>query len=424
MNKTKKLFHDLNPDDILAFSTSSRSDNQYLTHGYHRYPAKFIPSLASYLINKNSKKGDLICDPFGGCGTSLVEAKINGRESIGIDINPVAGLITKTKTTSINPQLLRRETDVLFRKIESKKIKNDTKLNISNDRLNYWFPKENLEKLSIIYFSILEFNNKNLRRFYLCAFSQILKNSSKWLMSSIKPQVDKKKNISDPFISFRKHVLYMNKKNEEFYSKLLETNNYNIKSKFYLRDARKTFLDENSIDYIITSPPYVTSYEYADLHELSILWLENIRDWREFKSKFIGTSNYKKNKHRELYSEIGHKIIDDLMYNDRQLARGVKTYYEDMGDFIKESRRILKKGKKVSLVIGNTILKGVEILNAEVAYEQMEQLGFKNIQTEKRRTSFQSITPYRDKISGRFTSASSPNKRRAYEYEFIITATK
>ena len=111
------------------------------------------------------------------------------------------------------------------------------------------------------------------------------------------------------------------------------------------------------------------------------------------------------------------------MYNDVQLAKSVRSYYADMSDFIKEAKRILKKDKKMSLVIGNTSLKGVDILNAEVAYEQMTNLRFKDIKVEKRQTSFSSITPFRDKINGKFTSKKNPNKRRAYQYEYIITAT-
>ncbi|MBK9013526.1 MAG: site-specific DNA-methyltransferase [Saprospiraceae bacterium] len=79
-----------------------RSIEQW-THGYHRYPAKFLPNLVKKIIEEYTQKNDLVADFFAGCGTTLVEAKVHGRKSIGVDINPVAGLITKAKY----PQLTR-----------------------------------------------------------------------------------------------------------------------------------------------------------------------------------------------------------------------------------------------------------------------------------------------------------------------------
>ena len=66
-----------------------RSIEQW-THGYHRYPAKFLPNLVKKIIEDYTQKDDLVADFFAGCGTTLVESKVHGRRSIGVDINPVA----------------------------------------------------------------------------------------------------------------------------------------------------------------------------------------------------------------------------------------------------------------------------------------------------------------------------------------------
>ena len=83
LNKTKI-------DKSWSFSDKTRKDTAYITHGYHRYPAKFIPQIVSRLAEKYTQEGDYIVDPFGGCGTTLVESKVMGRPSIAVDINPVA----------------------------------------------------------------------------------------------------------------------------------------------------------------------------------------------------------------------------------------------------------------------------------------------------------------------------------------------
>ena len=95
-------------DHSWSFKELERSETSYLTHSYHTYPAKFIPQLAARLISENSNIGDLICDPFMGSGTTLVEAIVNDRRTYGTDISPVAVLITKAKTTPIEPQNLER----------------------------------------------------------------------------------------------------------------------------------------------------------------------------------------------------------------------------------------------------------------------------------------------------------------------------
>ena len=86
---------------------SVRSTEQW-THGYHRYPAKFLPDVVRKIIEEYAKGSNLIADLFAGCGTTLVEAKIHGISSVGVDINPVAKLITKVKTTPLAPDALQQ----------------------------------------------------------------------------------------------------------------------------------------------------------------------------------------------------------------------------------------------------------------------------------------------------------------------------
>ena len=112
LNKTKI-------DHSWSFSDKTRKDTAYITHGYHRYPAKFIPQIVSRLAEKYTKEGDFIVDPFGGCGTTLVESKVMGRPSIAVDINPVAVLITKAKITPINPDKIEKEFATLQKKLPS-----------------------------------------------------------------------------------------------------------------------------------------------------------------------------------------------------------------------------------------------------------------------------------------------------------------
>jgi len=82
-----------------SFADKTIKETAYITHSYYTYPAKFIPQLASRLIKDYSEKGEIVVDTFMGSGTTIVEAVVNNRIGIGTDINPIAHLVSKVKTT-------------------------------------------------------------------------------------------------------------------------------------------------------------------------------------------------------------------------------------------------------------------------------------------------------------------------------------
>ena len=79
----------------------SDEDTTYLSHDIHPYPAKFPPQIPAHVINLLSKNGEMVWDPFGGSGTTALEALINNRRCISTDINPIGGIIGKAKTTGL-----------------------------------------------------------------------------------------------------------------------------------------------------------------------------------------------------------------------------------------------------------------------------------------------------------------------------------
>jgi len=254
-------------------------------------------------------------------------------------------------------------------------------------------------------------------------------------MKSIKPTIDKDKIVPQPVESFLRHLDSMIKKNEQFYSKLAKSNYLNVPAKMYRRDSTKKLPTEsNSVDLIITSPPYVTSYEYADLHQLTLLWFggdpNHFKKWHhfsdefiDFRRKFIGTGS-KVEKSGDFNSKVGKQIVSDLIQIERPLAIDVANYFLDMKKVFAEMYRILKPNGKACVIIGNTNLRGVEILNAEVAAEQMQAVGFHKIDFIKREIPNKMITPWRDIQSGKFTGMDNPFKTRAYEYEYVVVMEK
>src|SRR3989338_1688031 len=211
----RRAFINLKPREDWSFRDVGRSQTTAFTHNYHRYPAKFIPQIVRKLIEDYAPNGtQVVCDPFGGCCTTLVEAKLLGHQSIGFDINPVAKLITQTKTTPIRPKTLINNRRRFIEYYNNAPVLSHER----HPRIAYWFESEVVQELDKIYFTI----NKN-------------------------------KIFPNPLETFLQHLDSMIRKNYKFYNALVESGYINVPAKMYRRDSTKKLpIDSDSIDLIIT----------------------------------------------------------------------------------------------------------------------------------------------------------------------------
>lgn len=176
------------------------------------------------------------------------------------------------------------------------------------------------------------------------------------------------------------------------------------------------------VDLVITSPPYVTSYEYADLHQLSSLWLGFTDDYRELRRGSIGSvynvDDFQINV--DLLNKVGKKIVLKLTKNvdSYSKVRSVARYYLDMQNVVKRCSEMLNVGGMAFFVVGDTEYKGVKILNSEHLIEALKENGFSDIKVAKRKISKKMLTPYRDN-TGKFSS--DKTQRAIYHEELIIS---
>lgn len=409
-----------NPD--WAFE-SVRSTEQW-THGYHRYPAKFLPDVVRKIIEDYAQGSNMIADLFAGCGTTLVEAKIHGITSVGTDINPVAQLITKVKTTPLPPDYLQQAYSALVRLFDEYNETNFADIK-KHERIDYWFTPSQKAKIAFLYEIVLHLDvDDDIKDFFHVCISHILKNCSWWLQSGTKPQRDMKKEPADPFDEFCRHCKKMMGWNENFYNELSRRGYLNVPCAIHLDDARHTSIPAGSINAIITSPPYVTSYEYADIHQLTAYWMEYISDIHEFRKKFIGSSYSGNISLTVSGSKQAQKIVDALSEKSNHIARDVAQYFNDMQEVAKEMHRVLTPNGHACIVIGNTKIKEVQIKSAEVFYEFLRNSGLKKIEVIKRSIPHKLMPTLRDKNTGRFTKQDNPNCKKVYPNEFIIIMQK
>ena len=413
-------FDDVPISDYWAFSEAKRADTTYITHGYHRYPAKFIPQLARRLIEEYSEEGNTVLDPFCGCGTTLVESVVSRRYSYGYDINPISIMISMAKVRHLDPVALNEAYEQIG--IDFWKVRPQSP---ENERIDYWYREKQKVELSRLLRAIRDIEDMDIRRFFICGFSNILKNCSIWHQKSNKPTRDMKKKIPDVMRTFNRQMRMMLRGNAAFRESM---NGETFLANVQCRDSRRLPLVDESVDLIVTSPPYVTSYEYGDLHQLSMLWLEGLENLRAFRQTFIGSALSQVESaivesasltHSSIASEIGMQLTS----KNGKTASSVISYFQSMYEIWSELHRLLRIGGKVCIVIGNTSLKGVEITNAEVFVEQIQGLGFKLIDVIKREIPSKNLPSTRDKATGRFAKTSASDAL-AYPTEFILVLEK
>jgi len=386
------LFNTKSIDTGWSFAEYKPSDTGKWTHDYHRYPAKFIPQLVEKLMDEYITSREAhVNDPFYGL------SKIKSLESTQATLFP-----TLFQRKDIEPLIPERHVE----------------------RINYWFTEENKIELGKILRSIYEEEDETIRAFLLVAFSHILKNCSIWLQKSTKPTRDLSKKPAEPYKTLKRHLRKMQKGNNDFYGVVPQNVRENISDYLNIKigDAKRQPVPDNSVDLIITSSPYVTSYEYADLHQLSTIWLDLVDDLTEYKKEFIGTS-YKRYKDKKLRSKIAMDIVNKMAQKSRKVAKEIEAFFIDMEEVFDESYRILKPGGRCCYVIGNTKLKGVEILNAEIFAESLQYSGFELDRIIKREIPSKILPQKRDEKTGRFARNDNANTE-AYPLEYIVIGLK
>ncbi|MEE9389747.1 MAG: DNA methyltransferase [Candidatus Aminicenantaceae bacterium] len=422
-----QFYDDIKHRKDLIFRETPRSEINEIVHCYHSYPAKFIPQLARSLIKEFTEENDIIWDPFCGSATLNVEAIRNCRNSIGSDVNPISILISKAKTTPLDTEILSKYKSKLFELIKTNNIRdveyylNYGILNGNFNELKEWFPDSHLLELGHILSSIKNISGyKNIyRNFSRCCLSSIIKKTSFWLDSSIKLQKDPDKEPKSPIHCFEKHFSKMEKANEMFYQ---ETKDINSRATLILHNAKHILPKEhrNNIDHIITSPPYLVSYEYSDLFRLSTYFFYYQENYMKLKTSFIGSKLNKK-----IIGGLKNEILKLSSINfDKENISGWKksilNYYLEMALFIRNAKKHLKKDGNFIMIVGDTTMRSVYIPNAFILSEIAEHFGFSLKEKFKREIVGKYLPQCRDKVTGKFTSKDDPNKKEVHKEEYIL----
>lgn len=365
------------------------------THAFHTYPAKMIPQVAQALITEYGQNSKLLFDPYCGTGTSLVEANIKGINSIGCDLNPFARLLAKVKTTPIELQSLELHIKDFYDFLYQYRLgfkSNNSVIVPDFKRINFWFSKPVKEKLSIIKYYIENIENKDIADFFKVAFSQTIRNCSWTRKNEFKLYRMSPEQIKsfkpDPFGVFEsilgKNFIGL----EEFMSLKRNKSETKILSWNTVNEIPRKLISSNSVDLIVTSPPYgdsSTTVAYGQFSALSNQWLGLMQNGRTLDSELMGGRKVKF--HSNFKSEVLNENVLSVARLDEKRACDVTSFYEDYNNSIKNISNIVKPKGIVCFVVSNRSVKGIRMSTDIITKDFFTNYGFNHLGTFNRKIS-------------------------------------
>jgi len=399
------------------YFTIREEPSLHLTHYMHPYKGKFHPKMVRALLNYIYPRDEgLVMDNFAGSGTLLVEATLMGLDSIGVEINPLSVLMSNVKcySLSMGPKKLKRGIETYLENIESglsrleahsrgSRMLTSPKYDLATMKeqkravpkrvLESFKDQSTVDKVMFARQLLDEVGDGKLRNFLLLGLSGAVSDLSRRTNADFVHVMSKR--LGDLY----RRIYLFERLNQVLKVQVGDSVTYvgdarDMKTACKDLDGRPTSVSDETIDGIVNSPPYSTALDYIrnDLPQLTILGIAPSIDRLE--REMMGNPNLRYYPD-ELAQEIENKTPDferlpqsakDIVLKimearrKREALRSYK-FFKDMYLSILEMHRVLKKGAKAVVIIGNNHYKldsrYVEVKNDQVIKEMAEKEGFR-----------------------------------------------
>lgn len=367
-----------------------RKNSTYATHGLHRYKGKFYPQLVKALINLSVEPtGDLVVDPFGGSGTVLLEAVLNGINAVSIDCSPLATALAQSKVDvfEVSPATLSKTCMDAVERIQRQSLPKkpdwDQFSEAAHDELESWFPLPVLTKLSILLRQIRSVDDPRI-----VAFCEILTSDLVREISQQEPRDLRIRRRSEPLTDAPVLALFEERLTDAL-SRILAVHPGLSVSDAGLGVGRSVLgnsadpepyeaLDtsEQRIDAIVSSPPYATALPYLDTDRLSLaaVFGYDKRARKELENQLIGSRETSKSEQQRVESEIDEdqlrlpestrRFLKTLLtavrsdetagFRRQQLPTVLARYFLGMNSVMEQLVPRLRSNAHVWLVLGDS----------------------------------------------------------------------
>jgi len=354
------------------------ADTKYLTHGLHPYPARMIPQIASRLMDLYlaGKRNAIVADVFCGSGTVNVEASLKGFRSVGVDINPFATLLASVKVSNLND----------FQRLINLRNRIEKELSVYRGgipklipqykNLGHWFPLNVIDKLSYLKQIVQSTKSRDLRPLLWIAFANTLIKSSNvdWKSSRyirVLPKEKLRERNPNVFGYFRSYLFDISNRVKQFSEKK------KVETLITRSDARQVPLADNSVDIIITSPPYGeerNTIPYVRWSKLFLLWL-GIADTEipSLEKQALGGNSKNQTRREDIPSKTFWLAVRGVL--EERLNEAL-PFMKDYVTALSEMRRILKPGAQCCIVIGHRSIQRHLIDMGKVTQELGLYVGF------------------------------------------------
>lgn len=332
----------------------------------HPFPARMAPELA---LDRLPARRSTVLDPMMGSGTIPVLAALKGHVAYGFDTDPLALLIARVWGRPLTEKSLKIAAEHAVE--EALQLAPTLRGPVHDDAdtqefIDYWFDPIAQQKLKALATGIRS-SPKNLRPALWCAFSRLIitKDAGASLardVSHSRPHRVRETASFDPIERFVASAQAVVRRHQQ-------SGDSRPTGKLFLKrgDARSLPLPSRSVQFVMTSPPYVNAIDYLRGHRLSLVWMgHTVAHLRRLRSDSVGTPAAGRHQHEEdLVESVADGKLSHL--DDRVLRR----YVKDLDQVFSETRRVLRSGGTSVFVVADATMHGVRIQVGSL----LEQLG-------------------------------------------------
>ncbi|CZP77139.1 Adenine-specific DNA methylase [Legionella pneumophila] len=368
-------------------------------HRWFTYKEGFSPFFVEDFINLySSKKDNVIFDPFGGIGTTVLEAGLKGYQSYSNDINPMSNYIAKIKTRNYSNQDVELIEQLSFKMIKDEFIeKVDSP---ANKTVVKYFNDENLDFILRAKHWIENIKIKHIKSLFDLALLSSLEEISTHKKDG--NGVKRKKNFQPVTDDPNLKQILLNKINI-YIEDILKTKIV-VKPKIHNQSSFESYTFPSKVDLVLTSPPYANCFDYSKIYLIE-LWFGGFFKQKEDQIKFRNSSvtshvHYKwDNRHEDYCSKLVNDYIQPYLITqelwNRNIPRMLVGYFSDLGKVLHEMKANLNPGAKIGFVVGNSVYAGVPIATDMILADLAQVMGYQLIGVE----SYRFLTPSSQQMS-------------------------